>query len=181
MNSEDYNFYENQKLIPQVGYCQSFVDRKWKSFHKNKQKRSCYERKNQTYENDSSWNVDILTEYGQDAIASITASATESDCSVCSESSEYKTFARKTKYQYNKTFPVDEQEDDIPLQYRHVRNSEPNVKTEVYEVIAKLKSVYHMFQAQAEAYFSFTVDYPQALGKKSSIFEVWKEFTKKFN
>ena len=139
MNSDDCNFYENQKLIPQVGYCQSFVDGKRRISHENKQKRSCYKRKNQTYENDSSWNVDILTEYGQDAIASITASASESDYSVCSESSEYETFAKKNKYQYNKTFPVDEQEDDIPLHYRHVRNSERNVKTEVYEVIAKLK------------------------------------------
>ena len=139
MNSDDYNFYENQKLIPQVGFCQSFVDRKRRISHKNKQEKGCYKRINQTYENDSSWNVDTLTEYGQDVIASITASATESDCSVCSESSEYKTFAKKTKYQYNKTFPVYEQEDDIPLQYRHVGNSERNVKTEVYEVIAKLK------------------------------------------
>ena len=36
MKPEDHEFYEKQCLIPQIGYCSSFIDRRW--FRSNQRK-----------------------------------------------------------------------------------------------------------------------------------------------
>ena len=74
MTSGDWEFYQNQNKSPPIGYCQSFVDRKWETSNKRRLKdknRSRNESYDQTFLNpdlphddiDSSEKSDCDTEY----------------------------------------------------------------------------------------------------------------------
>ena len=52
---------------------------------------------------------------------------------------------KQKKYEYCKEFDID---DKLPFKYRHLRSS---MRAEVYEVMTKLKSTYHMSETQADA------------------------------
>jgi hypothetical protein len=41
--------------------------------------------------------------------------------------------------------------DSLPQKFRHIRDSHRKVKSQVYEVIDKLQSEYHMSKRQSEA------------------------------
>ena len=59
---------------------------------------------------------------------------------------------KKAKYDYsNIDLDISEIEDDIPHRFRHIRSGLRNVRPEVYTVMHKLKSQYHLSQRQREA------------------------------
>ena len=71
----------------------------------------------------------------------------------------------KKKYQYTKELQNDA--DDMPLRYRNIRNGLRSVRPEIYMLLVKLKSKYHMSQHQAEAAI---VETGNALWKKLEVF-----------
>ena len=65
------------------------------------------------------------------------------------EDPEYEEPALKKKYDY--VVAPENTNDDMPYRYRHLRSGLRSVRPDVYSLILKFKSKYHMSQHQAEA------------------------------
>lgn len=133
MAGGDHEFYQNQQKTPPIGYCQSFVDRKWETSNKRKLKRmnrSRDESFDQTFVN----SVDVVVD--DDVVED------------SSSDKDYEFEAKKRKYDFN--FVNNKSSDDLPFKYRHIRDGLRSVKPEIYFVISKLSSDFHMSQNQIE-------------------------------
>lgn len=42
MSEDDHNYYGNQRLIPQIGYCSTFTERKWATADKRRKMLAVY-------------------------------------------------------------------------------------------------------------------------------------------
>ena len=65
-----------------------------------------------------------------------------------SSDKDYEFEAKKRKYDFN--FVNIKSSDDLPFKYRHIRDGLLNLKPEIYFVISKLSSDFHMSQNQIE-------------------------------
>ena len=136
MSIDDKKFYELQTKNPPIGYCATFVDKKWKKMKTRKESRENRSRK-EHYEFVCDDSIDNDSKDG---------SSHESNSMYTDDTEE--TSAEKKNYKYRKEpDPID---DELPFKYRHIRQLFRGVRPEVYKVIAKMKSKYHMSQAQAE-------------------------------
>ena len=134
MNDKDHKFYTNQKKNPPKGYCDTAIDRKWKitksreDARKNRSRNESYEQPNPHEEYGI---CDVTTD--EDYIAS------EDDDPMSND----------TSYRYTTT--TANNLDDLPLKFRHIRNGPRSVKPEIYKLMNKLSSEFHMSRAQVEA------------------------------
>ena len=66
---------------------------------------------------------------------------------------------KKMKYQYMEESTLKNSDiDDMPYRFRHIRNGLRSVRPEIYTLMVKLKSKYHMSQQQAEAAITETAN-----------------------
>ena len=151
MEADDYTFYNNQKKNPPVGLCTTVLDRHSLAKMKRiKRKQDTLEKQRdeqQTYEKDM---VGIsLDQIENDGLL-------EGACEKDGDPEEHEGPSyemeptEKSRYNYEGEMIVDV-EDDMPNQYRHVREGFRKVKPEVYEVAHTLSSKYHMSRRQVEA------------------------------
>ena len=149
MVQEDFEFHKNMSQFPQIGYCSSFVNRKWKiADEKKKMKLELYRSRKQRADDykTSLVPVNIDPVLSSNDIQEVVESDT---IEYIQPTSSYQTEEPgKVKYTYiaADTHP----NDDMPFQYRNVRLGERRVRPEIYQAIQKLKSTLHMSQAQAE-------------------------------
>ena len=135
MIDKDRLFHKQQIQNPPFGYCTSFEDKKWRRSENRKEKRNNRSR-SEHYE---FFRESIDTEDGSEEL-------NEDPSFDIVENSP----AKKTRYQYDESASVIDN-DDMPNQYRNVRTGPRSIRPEVYTLMAKLKSKYHMSQVQAEA------------------------------
>ena len=136
MTKEDYCFYDNQCLVPQVGYCTTNTDKKWE--------KAVLRRFQRRPENLQQKNFDFSS------VAHI--SDPESNESDIDNDNDFQHQERKRrKGEKRKYIPVCEHSDDpLPSEYRHIRSSANKVKPNIYMVMEKLSSVYHMSARQVQ-------------------------------
>ena len=121
------NFYEKQKLVPQVGCCSTCVDRKWEISHKRKLNHKNRSR-NESYEYDSrneglqsfDDNIDILN--------------------LILKMKIFFKVLKKAKYSY--IDKLDDNSDELPPRYWHPRDELRRVQTELYASIHHLSSLH---------------------------------------
>ena len=122
MTEKDRKFYENMKLSPPIGYCDEFVDRKWETSNRRKQDRASRSR-NESF--DQSF-INTAELDGADEVFEQKLS----DEDYCEP------LLKKTKYDYvNVSYHRD---DDLPFQYRNVRDGQRSVRKEIYVVMSTL-------------------------------------------
>ena len=139
MSDKDKEFYRLQCQNPPIGYCLTFVDKKWKQ-SKDRQESRLNRSKSEHYEfvRDSIDLDERDTEPGEGN-------------SVTTEDPEFvEPPVAKKKYDYVDSFEEDD-DDDMPHKYRYIRSGLRSVRHEFYTCVHKLKSMYHMSQKQAEA------------------------------
>ena len=134
MSSDDKKFYEMQCGNPPKGYCDTFVDKKWKKMKARKEARENRSRE-EHYEF-------IREEY---MLNDMEESSCQKDLMYTGDTEEA---GAKKKYDYQQE--INTNDNELPFKYRHLRSSLQDVRPEVYQVIAKMKSKYHMSQVQAE-------------------------------
>ena len=140
MTNDDHEFYSNQCQIPRIGYCTNFVCRKWEIANTRKVER---EKQFMSRQEKSAEYKESVKPVSADSISDgEIGDSCESDCEFQPSPS------KKTKYEYINT-PVNEN-DEMPEQYRYIRDGPRSVKKEYYVLLQKLMSQLHMSQAQAE-------------------------------
>ena len=127
----DSDFYADQKKIPREGFCSSQVDRKWEISQMRANKDRVHSQKykfirNQPEIDDSETGNDQDTDFNP---------SDDSDLN-----------AKKSKFEYN----FDNVNDEMPVRFRHVRESERSVRPEIYVLMNKLSSELHMSKNQIE-------------------------------
>ena len=152
MEADDHAFYENQKKNPPVGICTTVLDkhslakmnrikRKKETLEKQRTEQQRYETDMLGISLDQIENDDVLEgAFGKDVDPEE------------QEGPSYETEPiEKARYKYIEEGQVIDDDDDMPTQYRHVREGFRKVKPEVYEVAHTLSSKYHMSRRQVEA------------------------------
>lgn len=134
-NDNDRLFHEHQLQNPPTGYCSSFVDKKWQKTQNRKTARLDRSRNEQ-----SDFNVTL--DLNDDEV-------TDYECEVELEWKETPT--KKRKYKYEPNVSKSNESDDMPERFQHIRHGLRSVRPEIYALILKLKSKFHMSQHQAEA------------------------------
>lgn len=135
MTPDDIIFYENQRLNPPIGYCTSFVNRKWKIQNERKlqdkaRREAAFEKAN---EHEESMNTVIIDE------------CEEMSC----EDTDDDFQDENNSYVYNSSL-IDDENDDMPYRFRHIRNGPRSVRPEYYVLMHTLKPELHMSEAQAQ-------------------------------
>ena len=103
MRESDWKFYENQQKSPPIGYCNSFLDRKWQTSNKRKLERP-------------NWSKD--ESYNQTFINPVDSNLGE-EFEDPSSDQDYKCKAKKSKYDL---LQVSSHKDDtLPFKYCHIR------------------------------------------------------------
>ena len=140
MTKKDEKFYSNQCLIPPIGYCTSFSDRKWSKSVK---------RKRQDDENLKTKRIQA-NQYKDNArpvqLPEIDSDPVNTEEDPCD--SEFKPELSHQKYAFKET--VDLVGDDMPYKYRHIRHGLRSVRAEYYIAMNQLKSELHMSEHQAQ-------------------------------
>ena len=126
MSDNVREFYELQRQNPPTGYCLTFVEKKSKDRQESRLNRS---------------NCEYYEFYCDDE-------ALDEGDPAFEPNESYDEAAQKTEYEYVVDSHADVN-DDMPHNYRNIRLR--SVRPEVYSVMHKLKSTYHMSQRQAEA------------------------------
>lgn len=155
MTMSDWEFYENQQNNPPIGYCQGFVDRRWEMSNRRKMDRLNRSR-------DESYHEQTCSSFHADEDMEVPVSS----------DSEYECEKKKSKYEFNNV--IDSTDDELPFKYRHIRDGPRSVRPEIYFVISKLSSVYHMSEAQIEG--SIVTIANELFGRKD--FGEWKPYNK---
>ena len=160
MSQADYDFYDNQKQNPPIGYCSSSVERKGKISNQRKMDRQNRSRdESYSFQNTSVIEIDMDdVNDDNDADPSYISKETDSD--------------HKQKYQYECI--TNEAGDILPTEYRHIRNGPRSVRPEIYTVVAELQAQYNMSHRQAEG--AITVVANQLFGR--SKYGEWKIYDK---
>jgi hypothetical protein len=130
MCKRDWEFYENQKKIPPTDFCLKSVDRIW-----NMSKKREKERMNRSRNE----NADFSS-------ATITDEDTEEN--ELGNDADYQPVVKKSKYSYQPV--IEDPQDDMPRDYKHIRNGLRSVRPDIYGVLSKLQSELHMSHRQAE-------------------------------
>ena len=147
MAEAEESFYENQSLVPQVGFRSNFVDRKWKLSQlrkgKDAQRNEVLQQKAQEYKRIlnatcSSGGDGFVGEDDQES------SPVDKDNDV-----DFVCPAEKTRYAF-KADQLNERDDELPYIYRHIRSGARSVRPEFYILIHKLKAQLHISEKQAE-------------------------------
>ena len=141
----DDAFFKNQQKNPPDGYCSTAVDRAWAIQNERKQKRQNrvrsehyqFERANYDHlDEPSSSSIDVDQDL-QNADADWVDDSTE----------ELPPASRKRRIQVNQGDAKNNQE--LPENYRHIRNSIHNVQPQFYTAIDRMISELHMSKSQA--------------------------------
>ena len=108
---------ENQRLNPPVGYCTSFINRKWKIQNERKlrdeiRRAADFEKAKDHEESMHS----VVIDEGEEM------SCDDTDADFPGENSSY---------MYNTTL-IDDENDDMPQRYRHIRNGPRSARPEYY-------------------------------------------------
>ena len=128
----DSQFYENQKKNPPIGYSTKKVDKVWEKSEKRREKR----------------NNPVRNQYHDFTAVKVPLNEIEVTDNT-TEDPEFEEPVLKKKYDY--VVAPENTNDDMPYRYRHLRSGLRSVRPEVYSLILKFKSKYHMSQHQAEA------------------------------
>lgn len=129
MTEEDHKFYENQKKCPPVGYCQAYVDRKWKVTNDRNEMRKQRSR-------NENFNFECVQE--------------SNDGTQEQEDKNDANFVQSTEVKYQYVCVEEDADDEIPIKYRHVRNGARSVSPELYELMHVLQSQFHVSKNQVE-------------------------------
>lgn len=158
MTNEDHLFYNNQCQTPRIGYCTNFVCRKWEISNIRKAEREEKWRSRQ----------DKAEAYKQ-FLEPVTSFSDEENGNSHESDSEFKPSpCKKLRYEYIDT-PIIEN-DEMPQQYRFIRDGPRSVRREYYVLVQKLTSQLHMSQTQAEGAIVATAN--DLFGRQ------WKTFEK---
>ena len=137
MTTTDWEFYENQKRQPRIGYCTSYTDRKWQLSVKRKE--SC-----QNQSRDENFNFS--------AISTLDTNEEQLNDEIGGGDHEYLPLddqnQKKQMYQFNDT--LDFTTDEMPHKFRHIRQGPRSVKPEINKVANILSATYHMSQSQVQ-------------------------------
>ena len=156
MTNEDYLFYKNQCQVPRIGYCTNFVCRKWEIANIRKLKRE--EKQRCRYEKAEAYKQFLKP---LDNISDEEIEGNQMD-------SEYQPSpCKKLRYDYVDTL-INENE-DMPKQYRFIRDGPRSVRKEYYVLVQKLTSQLHMSQTQAEGAIVATAN--DLFGRQWKVFE----------
>ena len=131
----DKKFYEKQNLLPCVGYCSTFIDRKWEISHKRKLN-SENKSRNESYEYDSK-NEEF--------------ESFDDNIDTCIESEDEEFFLslpKRAKDSY--TEELNDNSGEISLRYWYPRDGLRRVRTELYALMHYLSSSLHMSREQVE-------------------------------
>ena len=148
INANDRSFHTLHLQVknPPTGYCSTFVDRKW---GKNEARKDSYllsaTKKINQSSNTSNGEYDEIE--GNVEI--------EDNINEDPDFHTEKPPPKKRKYEY---VPHDEN-DDMPIRFRNLRDGLRKVRPEVYALMLKLKSKHHMSQDQAKAAIVETGNY----------------------
>lgn len=169
MGQIEYAFLEDQRG-ERIGYCDGFTDRKWsKMMARKKREEEDQEKQRKQDKEDQeathrrvSWDAveteecDMVDEPHQEI-------EVEADPDYSLESAAHSA-KRKRKF-----IPASGKKgDDMPLKWRHIRNSQRKVKPEFYAAVDKLVSKYHCSRSQAVSAVIVCANY--LFGRD------WKEF-----
>ena len=135
MSDDDKQFYINQTLQPQVGYCSTSVDRKWlkTAIRRNAERTRIDAAQNTSNCNSENINFeDSMGLYDSIEVDEIDTSA------------DFMPETKKVKYELNSHC------EDIPECYRQVRYGPRSVRPEIYNVMQKLSAEFHMSRSQIE-------------------------------
>ena len=157
MSDRDHKFHRQQIDDPPTGYCSTFVDNKWKRSQERKEARRNRSRK-EYYE--------FVRESPQDE------ETVENDQDPTFEVDEPSSSTSEKRQKYEYTVTPGSADDDMPTRFRFLRKGQRSVRPEVYALMLKLKSSYHMSQEQAEAAIVETGNY--LFGRSWEYYDVTK-------
>ena len=165
MEQDDLVFYENQKCIPPIGSCTNIIDRHAHAKTIRAQKRIKFENKQRDANKKHKLELEgnIMDSNMESIISSELETETieDEDCT----DDDYVPDAKKM-YEY---IPLHEDEnDDMPFKYRHVRHGLRSVRPEIYEAAHTLNAKYHMSRRQIEGAF---IEVGKVFGRE------WKAFS----
>ena len=156
MTSSEQEFYEDQKK-DRLMYNEMQVDRKWEKMVTKRKKREdglkrLFEREKESQQNPKVLLIetDIIESDNNDAE---TEETNNNDPAFSMPDSVHETTPqskRKRKRVFTPEIKAD-QDDNLPYEYRHIRQGERRVKEKYYRVVDKLISTYHMSINQATA------------------------------
>ena len=142
MTEEEWRFYNDQKSERKM-YCEDFVDKKWLKTHERRQR--------ELQNLDDAKRVgeskkEMLQPVSFDDLEDM--SQTDDGETSQEDLSEPENSGKRRRMSCEHDTGVN---DELPKQYRHIRISVRKVRPEYYETVDKLKSCFHMSEAQAEA------------------------------
>ena len=145
MSDLEWRFLNDQRNERKM-YCEDYIDKKWtKTMERRKQDIQALEKMRSGNEQEG-YMVTIASFGSSEESAGETVDETYN-----ASDSEGGEESNRKRRRVVKDFPACGSNDEMPLEYQHVRTSIRKVKDEFYETVDKLKSVYHMSQNQAEA------------------------------
>ncbi|XP_034016356.1 uncharacterized protein LOC117501562 [Thalassophryne amazonica] len=155
MSDMEWNFLSDQRAERKM-YCEDFVDRKWMKTMERRQKemQAIDQMREAEKEKELSQPVAYFedSDQSEEGDHSMDTDAAFSSCDECSSAAETEeTQSQTKKRRLSSTVTLTQPGDELPLKYQHIRESIRKVRPEFYETIDKLKSCYHMSEAQAEA------------------------------
>ena len=153
MEREDNQFYELQKCTPPIGSCTNTVDRHALAKTVRAQKRIKYEN-NQRIESEK-YQMELEGCVMDHSLESVLDSEMEPHNSDATNDSDatYIPEASNSSTRYNFEHIVDDENDEMPEKYRHVRDGMRSVRPEIYQAAHALNSKYHMTMHQIEGAF----------------------------
>ena len=138
MTKEDEEFHAKQKLVPRVGSCTSFVDRRWIISNKRKIARSNRSRK-ESYDDGFAG-----CSYNEDQVGPVEPA----DVVPADNQDEEYVPPKRQKYDYQEE--LNEDLDRLPPKFRHPRDGLRSIRPELYALMHFLSSSLHMSHEQVE-------------------------------
>lgn len=154
MGDMEWQFLEDQRTERKM-YCEDVVDRMWeKAMERRRKDIQSLENMREQAEKEKTMCMPAAefeeSEVSQDeSQEDISTNETLSGNSSCDDIAR-KGLSKKRRMSMS-TSKKSYIEDDLPLKYRHIRESVRKVRHEFYEAVDKLKSCYHMSETQAVA------------------------------
>jgi hypothetical protein len=160
MSDMEWAFLADQKDQKKM-FCEDFVDRQWmKTMERRKRDLETLEKMRDDAKKERELNQPVASiedsetsaeEGDQGMAAESSFSDAQSSQSSCDETPTPDECRAPKKLRLSSTATITQSGDELPLQFQHIRESIRKVRPEFYETVDKLKSCYHMSEAQAEA------------------------------
>ena len=163
MEDEEVKFYQMQKLCPPQGCCSNTVDRHSEAKSRRMRKSLQEPTRGVPKEHEQSEMDELAIEFIENELSEEQRKEKNND----DKDEDFESAAFEQR-RYSFTPSVEDPDDPIPMEYRHVRDGLRGVRPEVYKVAHKLESGYHMSRSQIEGAF---VEVSSLFGRQWKAFE----------